>query len=311
MNQVTLALVENSDEEEIPKKVSPVKNGRSQTRSPSLGKSETVTTSYKQVIQSVAEETNADLDTEDDVIVLDENEDEDDSIANELSSFQLPTTFDRPSWTSTARQTTTKTTRTQIAANDATKNAALRRLTVGSGPSTSFRSTALNIPPLNGNYDTATSSSTSHVSAGTSYKRRYTTNPTAVTSTSRYNGSDDNDEDILDGHNAPFLSDFTRRLAELKADPLVKDLNRSGTTTYKSTVVTSPTVYRTTGTEYYRTQADRKGSSSVVYRQQKNDTISGSFVNLLRACENKIRRPLFIVFLVLVIVFIYVMFFHN
>lgn len=185
---------------------------------------------------------------------------------------------------------------------------------MGGGATTSFRSSTSNA--YNGNnYDTIAAPS-SNLSAGTSFKRRYTTNPTAVTSTSnRYNGNnddDDDDDDLLDRHNAPYLSDFTRRLAELKADPLAKEFNR-GTYVSPPTISSPSAAYRTSvGPDYYRTQVERKGASSLAYRTQpKSNSISGSFTALLHACESKIRRPLLITLVVLVLVFVYVLFFHN
>lgn len=88
VSQPILALVENSDDDEV-KKVdrSPAKNGRAQTRSPSLSKSGVLTTSYKQMIQPVVAQTFAEEDDEDVVILEDDNdddEDEEDSINNEV-----------------------------------------------------------------------------------------------------------------------------------------------------------------------------------------------------------------------------------
>jgi len=282
-----------------------------------------LTTSYKQVIQPIVAQTLAEEDDEDVPDDNDDNDDDEDSIINEVSRFQLPSATDRQSWTSSSRQTT-KTTRTQIGGvrnfNQPAQSDALRRLTVGGGTTTSFRSSTSNAFNGNNNYETVAPPS-DNLSAGTAYKRRYTTNPTAVTSTSRYNGNADDDDDdddddaavdddLLDSRNAPYLSDFTRRLAELKADPLAKDLNRG---TYKAPPsISSPSAYRTSvGPDYYRTQVERRGVGSLAYRTQQPNTVSGAFTAFVRACDTKIRRPLLITLVVLFLVFFYVFFIHN
>lgn len=324
VNAPALSLVENSDDEigtilappataaaaaaALPVQLPPVNNRTS--RSPSLGKSGVVTTSYKQVIQAVAEE---DDEEEDDLVILDESgENDDSSYSEEVSNYTSPK-FNYPvkPTVSSIKQTsvsttTTKTSRTGLGGGYIGHNLDhLRRLTVGgggggAGVSNDLRSSSPKVSSLFGNYDAAASPFTN----STAYKRRYTTNAAAISSTTTpHNGSGD-DDDLLQKHDTPFLSSFTRRLAELRAEPL------PGAKIVPTVSSPSVTSYRTS--DYYRTYGDGKsGGSNLVQRGPRSESIAATFAALLRACEQRIRLPLLILLVVLVAVFVYVILFHN
>lgn len=315
-NQPAASLVEHSDDELPVAAIQPPPAApavqRNKSRSPSLGKSALLTTSYKQVVQApVIEESEND---DSDIVVLDdENGDSSYNDEPELPLLAAPIT--KPS-VKQSTLTASKTVTTNISRTPPRQSAGLsnlrtasnvQRLTIGgpaavsgSGSATTFRSSSPQVSALFGNYDAAAAP----LNANTAYKRRYTTNTSSISSTT---GQMD-DDDLLDKHTAPFLSDFTRRLAELKADPLAGGgVARGGSPSSTSTMT-----YRTSSTnrDYYRSSyGDRAVTSAQVQRdhQHGNTSVVGAFVNFLRSCERTIRLPLLILFLVLATVFIYVM----
>lgn len=233
------------------------------SRSPSLSKSSVVTTSYKHTIEPLME-------LNDDVVLLDdESDDEYDS--NMLANVRKATP-------------TTKI----------TAPADSRRKTMQLQPSIT---TTTNTPKPVELY-TATHESTN------SYRRRYTTNTPIVnrgqTTNAAGTASADSDEDILNRVQTPFLSDFTRRLAELKATPLagLDDVND-----YKEPKSLSSTYYRSSVYGIDRPVGVIR-ERSLASKQQKSMSAWNVF-------ENKIRWPLLILLALFIIVFVYVFLFSN
>lgn len=293
-SQPVAALVEHSDEEPLlPAKQSPPQlfEKRNYSRSPSLGKSAVLTTSYVQIQAPVVEKKPVEED-EDDVIFLDD-ENGDSSYNDEVNEYKLSSeSAFNGQWT--AKPSSLSTTRTITSDN-------LRRLTVGgaAGGSNTARSTSPQVSSLFGNYDAVSSP----LHGSTAYKRRYTTNQSTISSTtSPYYTVGAEEDDLLNKESTPYLSSFTRRLAELRADPLPGVVNRGGSPSSTSV----PLSYRTSG-EYYRTSSDRRSSTLAQRGYQKDSTVISGFVDFLRACERKYRLPLLILLVVLITVFIYVM----
>lgn len=308
-SQPVLELANHSDEElaAVPASQPVQTNLRNKSRSPSLGKSGVVTTSYKQVFATPVVEEPEEDSIEDELIDLVGDDDDESSYSEQLdTAVPVPINGKATSAYSSLRTTKTTTTSTSSGSRNLglegvnlNPSVNLRRL-VDSGPSGNFRSSSPKVSSLFGNYDAATAPTLTN----TSYKRRYTTNTAAISSTTspHYTNGNNDDEDLLKRHNTPFLSDFTRRLADLKADPLpATGVARGGSPS------SSALSYRTsTGGDYYRNY-DSKARSSIA-RQRKADTsVAGAFVSFLRACERKIRLPLLILLVLLCIVFVYVM----
>lgn len=296
-----LSLPDHSDDDLAIPEVIEAPRRSTKSRSPSLSNSAVVTTSYKQVIQPVVEE-------DDDLVIIEEESENGESSHRE---YDIPLEINPPP-TYNGKSIYTKPTSIGGLDIGAAYADSLRRMTVGGGASVDIASSTLRsdspkVSSVFAKYEAASSAGLGlGPSAGTSYKRRYTTNNAASNMTySRHTDGYAEDEDLL--NDAPFLSNFTRRLAELKAEPL----GPAKKSVSRGSPVASPTIssYRT-GTDYYRTYSDRPESRPAV-RAQKKDTVSGTFVAFLRAFEGKIRWPLLTVLVVLLAIFVYVVFFIN
>lgn len=142
-----------------------------------------------------------------------------------------------------------------------------------------------------------------------SVKRRYTTY-TASTQQNTH-GLDDSNEDILSKVETPFLSDFTRRLAQLKAESLPgTDL----ATTYeyktpKSTTSAYLNEYRSSvyGSNRVGDRFLRDNKSTGSYKQQQQLQKP----SIVSAWEKKFRWPLIIILSIFVAVAVYVFLFSN
>lgn len=240
----TTIINERSDDDEIPAPIN-----RRTSRSPSLTKSHTVTTSYKQVIAPVQE---------DDDVILVYDDDEDSDVNDKENDPVQPKPSQTTKSSSYQSQLSSISKRQTLASND-------HRSASPKIYSQDFESV---IRPSN----TATNSA---------YKRRYTTNTAAVTH--------ELDDPVLS--TAPFLSDFTRRLAELKAEPLVDSEPRAVTSTYRQR------------SEFYQRSATA-ASQQAAHKEAAN-------ASFLKTLEQKLRWPLLILLIIVAVVFVYVFFISD
>lgn len=234
------------------------------SRSPSLGKSTTVTTSYKHTIAPLVEQKN------DDVVFINDSSDA------EFSSEMLDA----------IRKAKPGPLSSKIsAANEH------RRTTIAPAVSISTNKPFEDRSSAPSNYSKIASD------AVNTYRRRYTTH----TPTKNYaagSGEKESDEDVLKRVDTPFLSDFTRRLAELKAEPLPGvDKYSSPTTSYRQRD------YRQTMYASVPSQSGERARDKLM-ALNKTESRWSQF-------EKKIRWPLFILLALFVIVFVYVFFFSN
>lgn len=226
---------------------------RKKSRSPSLGKSTTVTTSYKHTIEPVRENV-------DDVIFINDSSDA------EYNSEML----EKIRKTTPSRKTIQPTAPVSIIPVPSVKPVENREPTT--------------------NYSKLASEATN------AYRRRYTTHtPTREKDA----GAGGDNDDILKRVDTPFLSDFTRRLAELKAGPL-PGLEQSFD--YKAPSTNYRQEYRKTMYATTPSRSNERVSGRVL--ANKPPTAWNNF-------EQKIRWPLFILLALFVIVFVYVFFFSN
>lgn len=140
------------------------------------------------------------------------------------------------------------------------------------------------------------------------YRRRYTT---YTATTQNTHGSHGSNEDILNKVETPFLSDFTRRLAQLKAEQLPGGETTTTTTDYKSPKSSTSSYlneYRssTYNTSRYSSDRYRDKPLTTSVNQQKPSDWSAWY-----ALEKKIRWPLIIILAVFVTVSVYVFLFTN
>lgn len=135
-----------------------------------------------------------------------------------------------------------------------------------------------------------------------SYRRRFTTNVQVPKSYE----AEESDDDILKRVETPFLSDFTRRLAELKAQPLIE--NDNSKYEYKSPQTTSAYYREYRAREHYDNNRDGFSTKikpkSTLLKAQNTET---GWHNI----EKKIRLPLLIIFGIIALVTVYVFFFSN
>lgn len=254
---------ENSDDDQFTKNIHPVRNRRT-SRSPSLGKSTVVTTSYKHLIEPLNELEADELDDEDLIMLNNDNNRKSDNAKGFTTSEKLNDYSSKFNW---------------------------------SKPSVDRRTTY----EANINYNTILPKEDNvyHDKTQEITKRRYTTSAAGGKPDKR----NDDDDDILENINTPFLSSFTRRLAELKAEPLplinpTVDRDPLPTSNYR------------TQTPYYRDYTTTSHLSQR-YQYNKPDTVWESFKNFLKAFERKIRWPFLILLALLAIIFIYVFLFTN
>lgn len=211
----------------------------------------------------------------DDVIVLNDNSDA------EYSSDMLEK----------VRKPTTPTSKIIAPADN-------RRKTLGIGPSISTN--YANIKPIeNPAYD-----------SGSAYRRRVTSyaSPTLPSK----GAANDSEDDVLGRVETPFLSNFTRRLAQLQADPLPgTNLGGGGSSSgggggYAATPKSKSTDY-TPDYRYYGASGARasyRSTGSSELKSQKPDST-------LSKWEQKFRWPLLILFILFVGICVYVFLFSN
>lgn len=241
------------------------RNKRS-SRSPSLSKSSVVTTSYKHIIEPLVES----IDDDDEVAFLGNASDE------EFNSNMLEK----------VRKVTPTT--SVIAPVD-------RRKTMQLGPSVTTTTTTTSKP---------IEKFTSNEESISSYRRRYTTN-TPIANRAPVTGlnSVNSDDDILSRVETPFLSNFTRRLAELKATPIAGlDDEFDDYKPKKSTYTASSYDYRSSA--YPSRSSERFRERSVTTKPPQTVSAWSSF-------EKKIRKPLLVLLALFLIVFVYVFFFAE
>ncbi|XP_063698695.1 otefin-like [Culicoides brevitarsis] len=244
--------VEETDEE-----VQLISDTRRKSKSPSLSKTKVVTTSYKNRAPVIVE---AEIDEPLYVPDDDEQDEEDDDY--------LPLTQKFPASTRKASP----------ARPDVKKRQTIAPTTL---ESTSYVSPKFNRPSLTASYNYSSPITTSN---------RRTTLATAPVAVSSQNDDALNDSFDAD-YTSPYLSDFTRRLSRLKAEPLSQ----------KKPVVA---VSRTNKDVYYRTgNIAPRGTSS-----QSPDTLKGSVREVFRSLSSYKKFFLFVCFLLLVI-FVLVMFY--
>lgn len=168
---------------------------------------------------------------------------------------------------------------TKISVND-------RRKTLQSGPTVST------------NYSGYTSQPAEEPSSA--YRRRYTTYTSPTPASQNVIDSTD---DVLKGVETPFLSDFTRRLAELKAANLPGTDTTVDYRTPKSSTSTYLNEYRSS--VYSSRVGDRFRDKPISSLQQK--PVNSKWSNL----EKKMRWPLAIIFALFVAVSVYVFLFAD
>lgn len=163
-----------------------------------------------------------------------------------------------------------------------------KTLQVGPSVSTNYTSIQTNIKP------------TVDEDSSSAYRRRYTTYATPP----RKAQDELNDDDFLKQMQTPYLSDFTKRLASLKAEPL------PGTETsfdYRSPRATTAYMNDYRSPVYSGTRVgDRLQSKTVSVKQQQQQPESA-----LAKLESKIRLPLLALFILFAVVALYVFFFSN
>lgn len=136
------------------------------------------------------------------------------------------------------------------------------------------------------------------------FRRRYTTYATSTQQNTHE--LDDGNDDLLNKVETPFLSDFTRRLAQLKAEQLPGTEISATTYDYKT-----PKSATSAYLNEYRSSA--YGSSRVGDRFRDHKTI-GSLKqqpSAWSALEKKLRWPVLIILAIFVAVSVYVFLFSN
>lgn len=241
------------------------------SRSPSLTKSSVVTTSYKHTIEPLIEQ------KDDDVVLINDNSDA------EYSSEMLEK----------VRKPSTPTTKINPPADS-------RRKTLQAGPTIST------------NYSSILASEKPTEETGSAYRRRYTTYTTpTVASDINAKVLNESHDEFMNKIEAPFLSDFTRRLAQLKAEQLPGvSTNAYEYRSPKSTTSTTSnflneyrsSIYGSGGRAANRYRSDRPSTST--FKQQEKPS-------KLSALESKFRLPLLIILGVFVAVAVYVFLFSN
>lgn len=296
-----ITLQEDSDDEiEFVPVVRPTASpGRSrQSRSPSMGKSETVVTSFKQVQAPAA---------------IAEASDESDAMADtsgeaEMRSFNISNSGQHGS------------------------NAALNYGTSGGG--SPLKSTLANKQYFSSSKSSSTTTTTktsyapSAVDLNVSAGRRYTSGAgisTAPTTTWQLPAtparqSDQHDDLIVTDAHTPYLSDFTRRLSRLRAEPLSvpgADATAAGSSgTARRVPVRRESTYEdatdAAATYAYRTSTrvhGRQPTASAADQQVAGNSLVLSAKRALAAFEQRFRYQIWAVVALLLAVFVFTMVF--
>lgn len=261
---------EDSDEGPV---YTPSKQQRNKSRSPSLAKSDTVTTSYKHTTANA-------LPSE--IIIEDEFEEEEleSSVDAEIIKY-------------------TNTRNVQYR-NSPNKNLYPEQPTIRHSTAAAY---------INDIHRDSPSKSTKHASISTSFnpynvdtqQRRYTMSNAYQSSyaPSKTDYVDDEDVDMLEEEETPYLSEFTRRLSRLRAEPLANDNTAK---VRRDLGLTGDNAYA------YRT-SDHIHGRSALPKTDTSDTIWASFVTLLKAFEQRYRWYIIAVVVSFVALFIWVMLF--
>lgn len=154
-------------------------------------------------------------------------------------------------------------------------------------------------PSISTNYTSIKATEKPIEDTSSAYRRRYTT----YTATTQ-NSNDLNDAELLNKIQTPFLSDFTRRLAQLKADQLPGVEPTSNYKTPKSTTTSYLNEYRSSAYGS-RLVGDRYNNKPVTTSIKKQTPSAWS------SFEKKIRWPLLIFLALFVVVSIYVFLSDN
>ncbi|XP_031626760.1 otefin [Contarinia nasturtii] len=173
-------------------------------------------------------------------------------------------------------------------------------------PADSRRKTMQLGPSISTNYSSIKATEKPIEDTGSTYRRRFTTYATPmVTAEANTKGLNESHDDFMNKIEAPFLSDFTRRLAQLKAEQLPGTENTYDYRSPKSTTSAYLNEYRSSiygsgGRVGDRYRAD-KPITSTLKQQEKPSKLS--------ALENRFRLPLLIVLSIFVVVVVYVFLF--
>lgn len=281
---IVAALPEQSDDD-----MPVIKPNRRTSRSPSLGKSTVVTTSYKHTIEPLHEQSVAN-DDDDVILVNDEDSDPGEYFVNKakdsrhnFTTSTLRSTIIGDKNASPSRRTTYDT----------------YRSTIGPGPTltSEFREQAKDVIAANDSL----------------FRRRHTTNTPAKPQRELNGGGSEEEEDPLKKVDTPFLSNFTRRLAQLKAEPLANLNNTFGDLEPSSTAAdtaTSPS-YRQDRDYYRQSYAGRPSLGRSPYARTARTMVVPQEPSAWKKLESKIRWPLIGLVGLFVCVFIYVFLFTN
>lgn len=240
------------------------------SRSPSLTKSSVVTTSYKHTIAPLIEQNN------DDIIFVNDNSDAEFS-SDLLEKIRKPST------------PTTKISAPIPKISAPITDNRRKTLQVGPSISTNFSSFKTGEKPIE---DTS------------SFRRRFTTY--AATTQQNTHGLEDSNEDILNKVETPFLSDFTRRLAQLKAEQLPGIETTKTTYDYKTPKSTTSTYLNDYHSSAYGSNRVADRFQDKLFKQQQLQKPSTWSV-----WEKKLRWPLLIILAIFVAVSVYVFLFSN
>lgn len=176
-----------------------------------------------------------------------------------------------------------------------------------SAPADNRRKTLQVGPSVSTNYSSIKASE-KPVDDQSSFRKRYTTYTSSTQQNTR--GLDDSTEDLLNKVETPFLSDFTRRLAQLKAEQLPGGEPTKPTYDYKTPKSTTSAYLNEYRSSIYGSNrgGDRFRDKSIgsLNKQQQLQKPSAWSV-----FEKKYRWFLLIILTIFVAVFVYVFLFSN
>lgn len=128
-------------------------------------------------------------------------------------------------------------------------------------------------------------------------------NTMSTTSYDLYNDGNHDEDNMNDEHlDTPYLSDFTRRLKRLQAEPLA---NESSAKLRQDLGLAGENVYA------YRTSDRVQGRQPISTKIDASDTVWASFVTLLKAFEQRYRWYIIAIVFAFIALFIWVMLFAQ
>lgn len=175
-----------------------------------------------------------------------------------------------------------------------------------SAPITDNRRKTLQVGPSISTNFSSFKTSEKPIEDASSFRRRYTTY--AATTQQNTHGLEDSNEDILKKVETPFLSDFTRRLAQLKAEQLPGTETTTTTYDYKTPKSTTSTYLNDYRSSAYGSNRVADRFRDQTYKQQQQQLQKPSAWS---AWEKKLRWPLLIILAIFVAVSVYVFLFSN